>query len=51
VPAFSNAEVAAQVADKARELLQKYVTQYKIRKASDKMEFIEGRYNEKKSEL
>jgi hypothetical protein len=49
--AFSNAEVAAQVAEKARELLQKYVTQYKIRKASDKMEFIEGRYNEKKSEF
>lgn len=49
--AFTNAEVSAQVADQARELLQKYVTQYKIRKASDKLEFIEGRYNEKKSEF
>ena len=49
--AFTNAEVSAQVAEQARELLQKYVTQYKIRKASDKLDFIEGRYNEKKSEF
>jgi len=48
---FPEAELSAEVADKARELLQKYITEYKIKKAADKLIFIEARYREKKSEF
>ena len=43
--------LSAQVADQARELLQKYITRFKIEKASDKLSFIEQRYEEKKKEF
>jgi hypothetical protein len=48
---FPEALLSAQVADQARELLQKYITHYKIEKATDKLAFIEGRYEEKKKEF
>ena len=48
---FPEALVSAQVADQARELLQRYITQYKIKKAVDQLTFIEQRYQEKKSEF
>lgn len=49
--AFPEALLSAQVADQARELLQKYITRFKIEKASDKLLFIEQRYQEKKKEF
>jgi len=49
--AFPEALLSAQVADQARELLQKYITRFKIEKASDKLLFIEQRYEEKKKEF
>jgi len=49
--AFPEAMLSAQVADQARELLQKYITRFKIEKASDKLSFIEQRYEEKKKEF
>lgn len=49
--AFPEAFLSAQVADQARELLQKYITRFKIEKASDKLSFIEQRYQEKKKEF
>lgn len=48
---FPEALLAAQVADRARELLQKYITSFKIEKASDKLAFIEDRYTEKKKDF
>ena len=48
---FPEALLSAQVADQARELLQKYITRFKIEKASDKLSFIEQRYQEKKKEF
>jgi uncharacterized protein involved in exopolysaccharide biosynthesis len=48
---FPEALLSAQVADQARELLQKYITRFKIEKAADKLSFIEQRYQEKKSEF
>lgn len=48
---FPEALLSAQVADQARELLQKYITRFKIEKASDKLSFIEQRYEEKKKEF
>jgi len=48
---FPEALLSAQVADEARELLQKYITGYKIEKATDKLSFIEDRYAEKKKEF
>jgi len=48
---FPEALLSAQVADQARELLQKYITSFKIEKASDKLAFIEGRYEEKKKDF
>lgn len=47
---FHQALLSAQVADKARELLQKYITRFKIEKAKDQFLFIEERYHEKKKE-
>ena len=49
--AFPEAMLSAQVADQARELLQKYITRFKIEKASDKLSFIEQRFEEKKKEF
>ncbi len=49
--AFPEALLSAQVADQARELLQKYITRFKIEKASGKLSFIEQRYEEKKKEF
>jgi uncharacterized protein involved in exopolysaccharide biosynthesis len=43
--------LSAQVADQARELLQQYITRYKIEKATNKLDFIESRYEEKKKEF
>ena len=48
---FPEALLSAQVANQARELLQKYITRYKIEKASDQLTFIEERYQEKKKEF
>jgi Uncharacterized protein involved in exopolysaccharide biosynthesis len=48
---FPEALLSAQVTDQARELLQKYITRFKIEKASDKLTFIEGRYDEKKKDF
>lgn len=48
---FQEALLSAEVADKARELLQKYITQFKIEKAASKLAFIEGRYQEKKKDF
>lgn len=48
---FPEALVSAQVADQARELLQKYITQFKVGKATDQLNFIEQRFAEKKIEF
>ncbi len=48
---FPEALLSAQIADQARELLQKYIIQYKIGKASAKLAFIEDRYQEMKKEF
>jgi len=43
--------LAAEVAFFARELLQRYITRIKIEKASDQLNFIRDRYDEKKREF
>lgn len=48
---FPEPFVAAQVAEYARALLQKYITGYKISKASTQLSFINERYEEKKTEF
>lgn len=48
---FHEAFLAAQVAQKAKELLQEYVTDFKIEKASAQLKFVEERYAEKKKEF
>lgn len=48
---FHEAELSAQVTQKAQKQLQDYITQFKIEKATAQFEFIEGRYNEKKREF
>lgn len=48
---FHDATLSAQVADQARELLQKYITRFKTEKAASKLAFIEGRYLEKKKDF
>lgn len=42
---------AAEVAIKTQEMLQRYVTDFKITKAQDQLGFIESRYDEKKKEF
>jgi LPS O-antigen subunit length determinant protein (WzzB/FepE family) len=42
---------AAQLAQKAQDLLQKYIIEFKIKKANANLEFIQGRYDETKSEF
>jgi uncharacterized protein involved in exopolysaccharide biosynthesis len=44
-------KVAAQVAHKAQELLQKYITEFKIKKATAQLDFIGERHAEKKKEF
>ena len=44
---FHEALLSAQVVEQARELLQKYITRYKIQKASGQLAFIEDRFQEK----
>ncbi|WP_297095273.1 Wzz/FepE/Etk N-terminal domain-containing protein [uncultured Draconibacterium sp.] len=46
-----NAELAAQVTQKALSMLQRYITNYKIEKASAQLRFIEERYIENKKEF
>jgi uncharacterized protein involved in exopolysaccharide biosynthesis len=48
---FHDPKLAAEVAQKAQELLQDYITEFKIEKASAQLEFIEERYLEKKNEF
>lgn len=48
---FDEAVLSAQVAEQARELLQKYITRFKTEKAADKLTFIEERYLEKKKDF
>jgi len=43
-----DAELAAQVTQKALQMLQRYITTYKIEKASAQLKFIEERYNDNK---
>lgn len=43
--------VAAQVTEKAQELLQKKITEFKIEKAHDNLNFIQERFNETKKEF
>lgn len=47
---FHDPELAAEVAKKAQELLQQYITEFKIEKATAQLEFIQERYAEKKEE-
>lgn len=48
---FHEAELSAQVAQKAEELLQQYITDFRVEKAAEQLEFIEERYQEKKKEF
>ena len=48
---FHEARLAAEVAQKGKELLQKYITDFKIEKAAEQLKFIEGRYTEKKTDF
>ena len=43
--------VAAQLAQKAQSLMQQYITEFKIQKAKANLDFIQGRYNETKTEF
>jgi len=43
--------VAAQLAQKAQDLLQRYITEFKIEKAKANLDFIQERYNETKAEF
>lgn len=46
-----DADLAAQVTQKALQMLQRYITTYKIEKASAQLKFIEERYNDNKKEF
>jgi LPS O-antigen subunit length determinant protein (WzzB/FepE family) len=48
---FHEPRLAAEVAQKGQELLQKYITKFKIEKASAQLLFIQERYAEKKTEF
>lgn len=48
---FPDAELAAEVVEKARELLQKYITENKTQKTAQQLDFIEERFAEKKAEF
>lgn len=51
VSRFHQPFLAAQIAQKSQEFLQKYVTQFKVEKATAQLEFIQGRYDVSKSEF
>ncbi len=42
---------AAQLAQKAQDMLQSFITEFKIEKAKANLDFIQGRYNETKAEF
>jgi capsule polysaccharide export protein KpsE/RkpR len=46
-----DARIAAQVAQKTLVLLQTYITNYKVEKATSQLKFIEERYNDNKQEF
>jgi uncharacterized protein involved in exopolysaccharide biosynthesis len=46
-----DANLAAQITQKALRMLQRYITTYKIEKASAQLKFIEERYNDNKAEF
>ncbi len=48
---FHEAGLSAQVANQAREQLQEYITKHKTRKATEQLQFVEERFNEKKQEF
>ncbi len=48
---FGEPKLAAEVAQKAQELLQQYITEFKIKKATAQLEFVEERCAEKKKEF
>jgi uncharacterized protein involved in exopolysaccharide biosynthesis len=48
---FPDPVMAARVAHKAQQLLQFYITEFKIEKATAQLRFIEERHNEKKREF
>jgi uncharacterized protein involved in exopolysaccharide biosynthesis len=41
----------AQLAEKAQQLLQEYITRFKIEKAKAQLDFVQERYNEKEKEF
>ncbi len=47
----SQPKLAAEIAQKAQLLLQKYITTFKIEKASAQLKFIEERYHDNKTEF
>ena len=48
---FSDALLAAQVARKAQTMLQDYITRYKLEKAAEQLNFVQARFEEKKTEF
>ncbi|MGQ7871146.1 Wzz/FepE/Etk N-terminal domain-containing protein [Sunxiuqinia sp. sy24] len=48
---FHDPVLAAQVAQKAQQMLQAYITTYRIQKAQEQLDFIQERYQEKKQEF
>ncbi len=48
---FHEPGLTAQVTQKAKELLQQYITEFKVEKATAQMKFVEERYDEKKAEF
>ena len=48
---FHEPLLAAQVAERAQQLLQEYVTNFKVEKAMAQLQFVEERYKEKKREF
>lgn len=48
---FSEPKLSAQIAHKAQDMLQEYITEFKIKKAKAQLKFIEERYEEKKKEF
>lgn len=51
ISSFPEPGIAAGVAQKAQQFLQKYITDFKIEKATAQLNFIEERYQEKKKEF
>ncbi|SFF80689.1 Wzz/FepE/Etk N-terminal domain-containing protein [Sunxiuqinia elliptica] len=43
--------LTAQVANKAQQMLQRYITTYRIQKAQEQLGFVQARYEEKKAEF